>query len=165
MQQFVEKQAVVSRQLFLVTGSWSLVVHSFLAPCTRSPLSAVFPRPLALPGHVGTPYLGGSASGFFLLVMLAVAIIMQRGPEPTLTRENAMDWRERIVIDSEVLVGKPVVKGTRMAVEFIVELLAEGWTHEQVLKNYPQLAPQDIQAALQYASELMKHEKIYPLVV
>lgn len=60
---------------------------------------------------------------------------------------------------------KPIIKGTRIAIEFIVELLAEGWTHEQILKNYPQLADEDIQAALHYASEMMKQEKVYPLNV
>jgi uncharacterized protein (DUF433 family) len=76
-----------------------------------------------------------------------------------------MDWKDRIAIDSNVLVGKPVIKGTRIAVEFIVELLAEGWTHEQILKNYPHLTAEDIQTALRYASEMMKQEKVYPLTM
>jgi uncharacterized protein (DUF433 family) len=63
-----------------------------------------------------------------------------------------MNWKDRIVIDPNVLVGKPVIRGTRIAVEFIVELLAEGWTHEQILKNYPHLTTEDIQTALHYAS-------------
>ena len=63
-----------------------------------------------------------------------------------------MDWKDRIPIDPNVLVGKPVIKGTRMAVAFIIELLAEGWTHEQILKSYPQLTAEDIQASLCYAS-------------
>ena len=50
-----------------------------------------------------------------------------------------MDWSERISIDSEVLQGKPVVKGSRLAVEFIVDLLAQGWTSEDILLNYPGL--------------------------
>ena len=74
-------------------------------------------------------------------------------------------WRERIVVDPNILVGKPVVKGTRLAVEFIVELLAQGWTHEQILTNYPQLTPDDIQAALHYATEILKQEHVYPLSV
>ena len=73
-------------------------------------------------------------------------------------------WRERIVVDPNILVGKPVVKGTRLAVEFIVELLAQGWTHEQILDNYPGLAPQDILACLSYASDALHAEKVYPLV-
>jgi uncharacterized protein (DUF433 family) len=48
-----------------------------------------------------------------------------------------MDWQERIVVNPEVLVGKPVIKGTRIAVEFLMELLANGWTHEQILHSYP----------------------------
>lgn len=76
-----------------------------------------------------------------------------------------MDWKERIVIDPDILVGKPVIRGTRIAVEFIVELLAEGWTNEQILKNYPQLTREDIRAALHYAGELLKAEKVYPLSV
>ena len=59
-----------------------------------------------------------------------------------------MNWQDRIVLDPNVLVGKPVIKGTRIAVEFIVELLAEGWTHEQILKNYSHLTTEDIQAAM-----------------
>ena len=47
----------------------------------------------------------------------------------------SMNWKEHISVDPAVLVGKPVIKGTRLAVEFIVELLAEGWTYEQILKN------------------------------
>lgn len=74
-----------------------------------------------------------------------------------------MEWQERIIIDPGVLVGKPIIRGTRMAVEFIVELLAEGWTHEQIVANYPQLTEDDIQAALHYASEMLKREKVYPL--
>ena len=50
-----------------------------------------------------------------------------------------MKWEERIVASPDVLVGKPVVKGTRLSVEFIVGLLADGWTQEQLLDNYPNL--------------------------
>ena len=63
-----------------------------------------------------------------------------------------MDWRERIVIDPDVLVGKPVVKGTRMAVEFVVDLLARGWTIPQVLQEYDHLTEEDIRACLACAS-------------
>jgi len=74
-----------------------------------------------------------------------------------------MNWQDRIVIDSGVLVGKPVIKGTRLAVEFLVELLAEQWTHEQIVTNYPQLSEEDIQAALHYAAAALKQERVYPL--
>ena len=72
-----------------------------------------------------------------------------------------MDWRERIVVDPKVLVGKPVVKGTRIAVEFVVDLLARGWTMEQVLREYDHLTAEDIRACLAYASEVLKSEKVY----
>jgi uncharacterized protein (DUF433 family) len=76
-----------------------------------------------------------------------------------------MDWEDRIDINPKVLVGKPVIKGTRIAVEFLMELMAEGWTHEQILENYPQLTGDDIQAALHYAAETLKQERVYPLPV
>lgn len=71
-----------------------------------------------------------------------------------------MDWKDDISINPGILVGKPVIKGTRVAVEFIVELLAEGWTHEHILTNYPQLTAEDIQASLYYASDVMKQVPI-----
>jgi uncharacterized protein (DUF433 family) len=74
-------------------------------------------------------------------------------------------WRERIVVDPKLLVGKPVIKGTRLAVEFLVELLAEGWTYEEILAGYPQLALEDLHAALHYAAETLKDERVYPLSV
>jgi len=76
-----------------------------------------------------------------------------------------MDWKERIIIDPRVLVGKPVVKGTRLAVEFIVELLAQGWSETEIVHNYPGLTSEDIKACLQYASEILRAEKVYPLEV
>ncbi len=76
-----------------------------------------------------------------------------------------MKWSERISIDSEVLQGKPVVKGSRLAVEFIVDLLAQGWTSEDILRNYPGLTAADIQACLSYASRLIRAERVYPLKV
>jgi uncharacterized protein (DUF433 family) len=69
-----------------------------------------------------------------------------------------MDWRERISVNPEVLIGKPVIKGTRIAVEFILNLLANDWTGEQILLNYPHLTNDDIRAALQYAAECVKQE-------
>ena len=76
-----------------------------------------------------------------------------------------MDWRNRIVVDPEILVGKPVIKGTRLAVEFIIDLLAQGWTETDVLRNYPGVTQQDIHACLAYASTVLRAEKVYPLAV
>ncbi len=76
-----------------------------------------------------------------------------------------MSWQDRIIVDPAILVGKPIIKGTRIAVEFVLELLAEKWTYEQVLSNYPQLTEDDLQAALHYAVEMLKRERVYPLPV
>jgi uncharacterized protein (DUF433 family) len=76
-----------------------------------------------------------------------------------------MIWEDRIVVDPSVLVGKPVVKGTRLAVEFIIDLLALGWSEADILKNYPGLTTEDIRACLAYASAVLHAEKIYPVTV
>jgi uncharacterized protein (DUF433 family) len=75
------------------------------------------------------------------------------------------DWRERIVIDPNVLGGKPVVKGTRLAVEFLIDLLGQGWSESQVLESYPGVEPADLQACLRYAAEILKSERVFPLAV
>ena len=74
-----------------------------------------------------------------------------------------MDWQERITIDPKILVGKPVVKGTRLSVEFIIGLLAQGWSEAEVLRNYPGLTPDDLKACLAYAGDVMKSERVYPI--
>jgi uncharacterized protein (DUF433 family) len=74
-----------------------------------------------------------------------------------------MDWRSRIVIDPKILVGKPVIRGTRIAVELVVDLLAAGWTHQQLVESYPHISEQDILACLTYAGELLHEEQVYPL--
>ncbi|MBM3144489.1 MAG: DUF433 domain-containing protein [Chloroflexi bacterium] len=75
-----------------------------------------------------------------------------------------MHWQERIVIDPNILVGKPVIKGTRLAVEFIIDLLAQGWTDTEILRNYPGLTQEDIRACLNYATDTLRAEKVYPMV-
>ncbi|MBV6394875.1 MAG: hypothetical protein HFACDABA_00445 [Anaerolineales bacterium] len=73
-----------------------------------------------------------------------------------------MDWQDRIIVDPKILVGKPVIKGTRLAVEFVVGLLAQNWSEGEILRNYPGVTREDIIACLQYAASLLKAEKIYP---
>ena len=73
------------------------------------------------------------------------------------------NWQDRIVLDPQVLVGKPVVKGTRLAVEFIIDLLAQGWPDAEILRNYPGLTQEDVQACLAYASAALRAEKVYPV--
>ncbi len=72
-----------------------------------------------------------------------------------------MNWQTRITLNSDILVGKPTIKGTRLAVEFIIDLLAQGWSNDEILRNYPGLTIEDIQACLSYASETLKAEKVY----
>ena len=74
-----------------------------------------------------------------------------------------MSWHERIIVDPEILVGKPIIRGTRLSVELIVDLLAQGWSEDDVLRSYPKLSADDIHACLKYASAVMQSEKVYPL--
>jgi uncharacterized protein (DUF433 family) len=73
-----------------------------------------------------------------------------------------MNWQERITIDPAILVGKPVIRGTRLAVEFVIDLLAQGWNESEILRNYPGITREDIQACLAYASNALRAEKVYP---
>jgi uncharacterized protein (DUF433 family) len=68
---------------------------------------------------------------------------------------------KRIVVDPEIMLGKPVIKGTRLAVELIVEKFAYGETAEDLKRDYPFLADDDIKAALLYAAKRLAHEEIY----
>ena len=72
-----------------------------------------------------------------------------------------MNWQDRITVDPTILVGKPVIKGTRLAVEFIVELLANGWSEQQIRDNYPGVTRDDISACLHYATDVLKSERLY----
>ncbi|ULO22767.1 DUF433 domain-containing protein [Methylocystis sp. SB2] len=67
-----------------------------------------------------------------------------------------------IVLDPKVLAGKPVVRGTRLSVEFVIGLMADGWSEADILRNYPTLSREDISACLAYARDALKSEKIYP---
>lgn len=67
-----------------------------------------------------------------------------------------MNWNERIVSDKNILLGKPVIKGTRISVEFILERLANGWTEEKILESYPHLEKEDIQAVFAYLNDCVK---------
>jgi len=69
---------------------------------------------------------------------------------------------ERIVLDPTVLAGKPVVRGTRLSVEFIIGLMADGWSDADILKNYPGLTRDDIAACLAYARDVLNSERVFP---
>ena len=75
------------------------------------------------------------------------------------------NWRDHIEVNPDILVGKPIIKGTRLAVAFIIELLANGWSESDILDNYPHLTREGIQACLAYASAMLNTEKIYPIAI
>ncbi len=74
-----------------------------------------------------------------------------------------MDWQKYIHSDPDILVGKPVVKGTRLSVDFLLSLFAEGWTEQQILQNYPTLTRQSLRAVFAFATECMKEERVFVL--
>lgn len=78
----------------------------------------------------------------------------------TAAREGVqMDWRDHITSNPEVLVGKPVIKGTRISVELILGWLANGWTFDMILESYTHITREDILAALAFAAEMMQEEQ------
>lgn len=74
-----------------------------------------------------------------------------------------MDRHPRIAIDPLVLAGKPVIKGTRLAVEFVVGLLAEGWSKDEIMRQYPGVGEDDIAACLAYARDALGAERVFPV--
>ncbi len=74
-----------------------------------------------------------------------------------------MDWKARIVADSSVLAGKPIIKGTRLSVDFILSLFAKGWAEQQVLDNYPQLSLEDLKAVFAFAQTCLAEENYVAL--
>lgn len=69
--------------------------------------------------------------------------------------------KDKIIADPKIMLGKPVIKGTRVTVEHILELLKQGLTVKKILKDYPHLKKNDIEAAIDYASEVLSKEKVY----
>ena len=74
-----------------------------------------------------------------------------------------MDWRDHIHSDPAILDGKPVVKGTRLPVDFLLELLAAGWSEEQLLGSYPNLARDSMRAVFAFAAESARDERAFEL--
>jgi uncharacterized protein (DUF433 family) len=68
----------------------------------------------------------------------------------------------RITLDPKVLAGKPVIRGTRLSVEFVIGLMAEGWSEADILENYPGITHEDIIACLAYARDTLTSEKVFP---
>jgi uncharacterized protein (DUF433 family) len=67
-----------------------------------------------------------------------------------------MNWKDYIVSDKEILLGKPIIKGTRLSVEHIISLLAQGWSEDQIFENYPRLTKESIQAVFLYLQDCIK---------
>ncbi len=76
-----------------------------------------------------------------------------------------MNWRNYIHSDPNILLGKPVIKGTRLSVDFLLGLFAVGWTQEQVLENYPSLTPELLQAVFAFATDCIREENFYNLTL
>ncbi|MFL9826397.1 DUF433 domain-containing protein [Rhodoplanes sp. SY1] len=70
----------------------------------------------------------------------------------------------RIVLDPAVLTGKPVIRGTRISVDFVIGLMADGWSEADILQTYPGLTHEDVTACLAYAHGLLTSEKVYPSI-
>lgn len=76
---------------------------------------------------------------------------------------SRVSWQERIVVDPEIHHGTPCIRGTRVPVTTVLGSLADGMTPDEVIAAYPQLAPEDIAAALAYAAEVIREELLLPL--
>jgi uncharacterized protein (DUF433 family) len=74
-----------------------------------------------------------------------------------------MNWNQHISVDAGILLGKPIIKGTRISVELILDRLADGWTQEDLLRSYPKLTLPAIQAVFAFASEMMRDEEYVAL--
>jgi len=69
---------------------------------------------------------------------------------------------DRITLDPDILAGKPVVRGTRLSVEFVIGLMADGWSETDILADYPGLTREDITACLAYARDILRSETVFP---
>ena len=76
---------------------------------------------------------------------------------------SRIDWKAFVAIDPEIHHGEPCIKGTRVPVAVLVGSIADGMTIEEVVKEYPQVAPEAVQAALAYAADVLRQEFILPL--
>ena len=74
------------------------------------------------------------------------------------------ELQQRIAVDPRVMVGKPVIRGTRVPVELVHRMLAQGIAEQEILREYPRLQPEDIRAVLAYAAAVVAREDVFPLV-
>lgn len=75
-----------------------------------------------------------------------------------------INWREHIHSDTQILMGKPTIKGTRISVELILELFTNGWTNESILASYPTITDEDIRAVFAYLKECIGEELYFPII-
>jgi uncharacterized protein (DUF433 family) len=71
-----------------------------------------------------------------------------------------MNYKDRITADPNIMLGKPIIKGTRITVDLILKKLSGGFTIEDLLKDYPHITREDVLAAIGYASEVVAHEEM-----
>ena len=76
-----------------------------------------------------------------------------------------INWNELIVVDPRVMVGKPVIRGTRITVEAIISRIAQEMTFDEILQDFPYISKEDIQAAIRYAESLVAGEEIFPVFI
>lgn len=69
-----------------------------------------------------------------------------------------MNWKDHVVVDPKVLVGKPIIRGTRISVELLMDRLADGWSMEQILESYPRVTRDDVLAAISFVTEIFREE-------
>jgi uncharacterized protein (DUF433 family) len=72
-----------------------------------------------------------------------------------------MEWQQYIISDKDVLLGKPTIKGTRLSIDHIVSLLAQGWSEQQILDNYPRLSKESLKAVFAYIYECIQDGLLY----
>lgn len=84
---------------------------------------------------------------------------------PRRSAETCASVFGRITVDRKILVGKPIIRGTRISVEFVIDLLASGWTTAEILDECDHLKAEDIRACFAYASEVLHGEKVFGLPV
>jgi uncharacterized protein (DUF433 family) len=86
-----------------------------------------------------------------------------RGKNVSFQQEQVMKLRDRIEAKPGVLSGKPVIEGTRISVELVLDFLASGATVEELLKDYPHITREDILACVAYAADTLRSERVYPV--
>lgn len=74
-----------------------------------------------------------------------------------------MNWKENIISDPNVLLGKPIIKGTRISVELILELLECGWSEKMILESYPNISEDSLRSVFSYLKDCIQKELYFPI--